>query len=87
MPPRTYHLAVMRTEARVGGFDDVVEDGVGDLLVERALVAVAPKEVHLQALELDAELVGNHVDGEVREVGLAGPGQWQVNSGTWNWIT
>ena len=39
--------------------------------MERALVAVAP-HVHLQALQLDAELVADHVDREVREVGLAG---------------
>src|ERR1700712_4686937 len=58
-------------EARLGGGHDVVEDGVGHLLVERALVAVAP-HVHLQALQLDAQLVADHVDGEVREVGLAG---------------
>ena len=37
----------------------------------RALVAVAP-HVHLQALELDAPLVGHHLDGEVGEVRLAG---------------
>src|SRR4051812_17803404 len=53
-------------EARAGRGDDVVQDGVGDLLVERALVAVAP-HVHLQALELDAQVVADHVDREVRE--------------------
>ena len=37
---------------RGDGGDQVVEDAVGDVLVERALVAVAP-EVELQRLELD----------------------------------
>ncbi len=58
-------------EARVGGADQVVDDVVGDLLVERAFVAVAP-EVQLQALELHAQLVGDHVDREMGEVRLAG---------------
>ena len=57
-------------EARRDRLDDVVEHRVGDLLVERAFVAVAP-EVQLQALQLDAEFVGHDVDAEVREVGLA----------------
>ena len=58
-------------KARVDGLDHVREDVVGHLLVEGALAAVAP-HVHLQALELDALLVGDAVDREVREIGLAG---------------
>ena len=58
-------------EARRDRLDDVVEHGVGHLLVERAFVAVAP-EVQLQALQLDAQLVGHDVDREVREVRLPG---------------
>ncbi len=58
-------------EAWLGGFDDVVQDVVGDFFVEGAFVAEAP-HVHLQALEFDAEFVGHYVDGEGGKVGLAG---------------
>jgi hypothetical protein len=75
----------MRTK-RGSSPHDVVEDRVGHLLVERALVAVAP-EVHLQALQLEAQLVADHVDREVREVGLPGQRAVAGDSGTWNWIT
>jgi hypothetical protein len=56
---------------RGGGLDDVVEDRVGHLFVERAFVAVAP-HVHLQALQFHAELVGHDLDRELGEIGLAG---------------
>jgi hypothetical protein len=64
-------VGVDADEARRNGLDQVVDDGVGHLLVERAFVAKAP-EVLLQALGLDAEAVGHDLDPEVREVGLAG---------------
>ena len=51
----------------------VVEDPVGDRLVECALVAVRP-EIELPRLELDAELVGDVLDADGGEVGLAGLG-------------
>jgi hypothetical protein len=54
--------------------------------VEGTFIAIAP-EVELQALQLDAETVGHHVDGETGEVGLPVSGQLHVNSGISNWIT
>src|SRR5689334_1408177 len=56
---------------RLDGGDDVVKDLVGDRFVERALVAERP-EVELVRLQLDAELVRNVADGDLREVWLAG---------------
>ena len=53
--------------------DEVVEDAVDDDFVERGLVAEGG-EVELEALGLDAELIGNVVDLEVGAVGLAGDG-------------
>src|SRR3954466_4593813 len=55
--------------ARLQCRDEIVEDPVGDGLVERALVAVAP-EVELEALELHAELAGHVADADGREVRL-----------------
>src|SRR5690554_3132363 len=51
--------------------DQVVEDLVGDLLVEGALVAVRP-EVQLERLQLHDLLVRDIADGDRGEVGLAG---------------
>src|SRR5688500_16491634 len=49
--------------------DEVVEDPVRHRLVEVTLVAERP-QVELQALELDAALVGSVADPDRREVGL-----------------
>ena len=51
--------------------DEVVEDAVGDVLVERAVVAVAP-EVQLERLELDERLV-RHVGERPPWRSRAGP--------------
>src|SRR5262249_8181534 len=51
--------------------NQVVADPVGHCLVERALVPVAP-EVELEALQLDAALVRDVADLELREVRLPG---------------
>jgi len=51
--------------------DEVVQDPVGHLLVEGALVAEGP-EVQLQGLQLHTRLVGNIADLEMREVRLPG---------------
>ena len=51
--------------------DDFVEHVVGDFFVERADVPEAP-HVHLECLELDAKLVRDVLNREVREVGLTG---------------
>lgn len=59
--------------AGLGGLDQVVEDAVGDVLVEMALVAEAP-DVELQALQLDADLVGDVVQGQDGEIRLPGLG-------------
>src|SRR5688500_14306888 len=60
-------------EARLRGGHQVVQDAVGDGLVEGALVAVRP-DVELEALQLDAGLLRDVVEGEDREVRLAGLG-------------
>ena len=57
-------------EARLDGRDDFVEHVVGDFFVKRTDVSETPHE-HLERLELDACLVGDVLDGEVREVRLA----------------
>src|SRR4051812_19595839 len=54
----------LRTDRR----DEIVEDAVGDVLVESALVAIAP-EVELEALQLDAGVLGRIADLDRREVG------------------
>src|SRR5205807_5356738 len=51
------------------GLDQVVEDAVGDVLVEGALVPVAP-QVELQRLELDDGRAWDIGDGDGGEVGL-----------------
>ena len=73
MPPRTLELALDARAPRRDRGHQVVEDAVGDRLVEGALVAVRP-EVELPRLELDAELVGHVLDADGGEVGLAGLG-------------
>lgn len=61
--------------------DEVVEDAVGDVLVEDALVAEA-LEVHLQALQLNALLFGRVRECERAEIGLAGFGADRGEFGT-----
>src|SRR4051812_5496253 len=56
--------------AGIQGGDEVVEDAVGDILVEDALVAEA-LEVHLQTFQLDALLLGRVGERERAEIGLA----------------
>ena len=53
------------------GRDDFVEHVIRDLLMKRADIAEAP-HVHFQRFELNAKLIGDVLDGEVREVGLTG---------------
>ena len=60
-------------EARLGRGDQVVEDAVGDVLVEVAFLAERP-HVELQALQFDALLVGDVVEDQRREIRLAGFG-------------
>src|SRR5262245_17851535 len=50
----------------------VVEDAVGDVLVEVSLVAERP-EVELQRLQLDAQARRDVLDADGREVRLPGP--------------
>jgi hypothetical protein len=50
-------------EARFGGLDQVVEDAVGDGLVETAFVAERP-DVELEALEFDAGLFRDVVEDQ-----------------------
>src|SRR3989304_2215921 len=59
--------------ARLGGGGKVVQDPVGDVLMEGPLVPVRP-DVELERLELDQVLVGDVADAEGGEVGLAGAG-------------
>ena len=60
-------------EARLGRLDQVVEDAVGDVLVEMAFLAEAP-DVELEAFQLDAGLVGDVVEVEGGEIRLPGLG-------------
>src|SRR3954454_15375377 len=55
------------------GGDEVVGDAVGDVLVEGALLPVAP-QVQLQRLELDDGLAGHIADDHRGEVRLTGHG-------------
>ena len=59
--------------AGVSGFDEVVEDLVGQGFVEYALVAVA-LQVQLEGFEFQTFLVGAILDGDGSEIGLAGFG-------------
>ena len=59
--------------AGVGGFDEVVEDLVGEGFVEYAFVAVG-LEVEFEGFEFEAFLVGAVLDGDGAEIGLAGLG-------------
>jgi diguanylate cyclase (GGDEF)-like protein len=58
-------------EARVGGAHQIIEDAVGDVFVEVAFLAERP-DVQLQALQFDATLIGDVVQIQRGEVGLAG---------------
>ncbi len=57
----------------VGGFDDVVEDLVDDILLEDAEIAVG-EEILLEGLQLHAFAAGHIADGEATEVGETGLG-------------
>ena len=52
------------------GPEQIVEDLIGDCLVERSLIAVAP-QVHLETLQFDEKLVGYVGDSNRGEIGLA----------------
>src|SRR5262245_6106747 len=65
-PEVAHHLDPARGRHR----HEVVEDAVGHVLVESALVAVRP-DVELDALELHELLVRHVADADGREVGLA----------------
>ena len=71
MPPRALNAASIFIHRGSSDGHQVVEDRVGDVLVKNALVAEA-LQVELQALQLDALLVGRVRDRERAEVGLAG---------------
>src|SRR5205814_8196405 len=58
------------TPARLQRAHQVVEDTVGDRLVECSFVAEAP-QVELERLQLDAELVGHVGDADGGEIRLA----------------
>jgi uncharacterized repeat protein (TIGR01451 family) len=58
-------------EARIGGPHQIVEDAVGDVLVEVAFLAERP-HVQLEALQFDAALVRDVVQIQGGEVRLAG---------------
>ena len=60
-------------EPGLGGADEVVEDAVGDVLVEVAFVAEAP-DVEFEALQFDAAAVGDVVKRQRGEVRLPGLG-------------
>ena len=51
--------------------DKVVQNSVDDVLVERADIAIGGK-VKLQGLGLNAQLVGDIIDEDLREIRLAG---------------
>ena len=73
IPPRGVKAATSFMSAGLQHGDEVVENAVGDVLVENALVAKA-LQIHLQALQLDALLVGRVGERERAEIGLAGLG-------------
>ncbi len=60
-------------EAGLGRLDQIVEDAVGDVLVEVTFLAETP-HVELQALQFDAGLVGNVVKDQRGEIRLPGLG-------------
>jgi hypothetical protein len=64
-------------EAGLCGFDQVIQDGVGDLFMECPFIAVAP-EVHFEAFEFKAVLICDHLKGKVSKIGL--PRQGAVTS-------
>ena len=59
------------SETGGNGGDYFVEYVVGDFFVEGADIAEAPHE-HLKRLQLDAGLIRDVLNGEVRKIGLAG---------------
>ena len=66
----------LRGELQVSGGNrrhQIVQNLVGDCLVKRAFIPIRP-EVELEALEFDAELVGNAIDRHGREIRLPSEG-------------
>jgi hypothetical protein len=60
-------------KARLGGSDQVIQDTVGDILVEMAFVAERP-DVELEAFQFDALLISDIVKDERGKIWLAGLG-------------
>ncbi len=60
-------------EARLRGGDQIIQDAVGHVFVEMALVAERP-DVELEAFEFDAGGIGNIVEYQRGEIRLAGLG-------------
>ena len=58
---------------RLRRFDQVIQDLIGDLLMERSFIAVAP-EVEFQALKLHAEFIRDVADTDLGEIRLTGLG-------------
>ena len=58
-------------EARGGGGDQVIEDPVGDVLVERTFIPVRP-HIELERFQLHARAVGHIVERQHGEVRLSG---------------
>src|SRR3569623_2045513 len=60
-------------EARLRRFDEIIKNPVCVVFMEMTFLAKAPY-VELQALQLDAGIVGNVVEDERGEIGLPGLG-------------
>jgi len=60
-------------ETRLGGGDQVIQDAVGDILVEMALIAERP-DVQLQAFQFDALFIRDVIQYQRGEIRLAGLG-------------
>ena len=57
--------------ARGAGFDEVIQNAVGDRFIERALIPIG-REIKLERFAFNAEAVRNVVDVDPGEIGLAG---------------
>ncbi len=60
-------------EARFGRLDQIIQDAIGDVFVKVAFLTKSPN-VQFQAFEFDAGFVGNVIQIQGREIGLAGFG-------------
>ena len=58
-------------EARLDGRDQVVQDAVGDVFVEVPFVTERP-DVEFEAFQFDTGLVGDVIEDQGGEIGLAG---------------